>query len=154
MGEAEEHLSRTLKRALGNPSGVSQEVIAELLDGRVRPGLELPENRGSGRLGVALEARLRPGFGPKSPALVTDVSLSGLHAELDGRPPGPGPVLVELCLDSPETCYLLAGRISWARGAARGARAGVELVSEYSHAWFAALSHIVAAVAGSRRKRQ
>ncbi len=145
MRDADQRLARGLRQALQDPDGVRQEVIAHLLDGEAPPGDVASENRSSGRLGISLDAtlRAREANGRRWPARVTDVSLSGLGAELAGRPPEAGPVLVEMCLPILGECHLLPGRISWVEEARSGVRAGVELADECAWPWFAALLRIV-----------
>lgn len=145
MGDADRYLTRELRRALRDPWGMRQEALAELLDGTELPRGALPDDRASGRLGVYLDATLlaREKRGRRWPARITDVSLSGLGAELDGRPPEPGPVLVEMRLPTPGECHLMPGRISWVEEARSGVHAGVTLTDECAHAWFVALLRIV-----------
>lgn len=147
MLEGSELLARTLRRALQNPASVRQELVADLLEGGNLAKLELPESRASGRLGVSLDATLlaREKRGRRWPARITDVSLSGLRAEFDGRPPEPGPVLVEMRLSNPGECHLMPGRISWVEEARSGVHAGVTLNDESAHAWFVTLLRIVGA---------
>ena len=141
MPEGSKLLARTLRRALRDPASVRQELIAGLLEGKEPANLELPESRASGRLGISLDATLlaREKHGRRWPARVTDVGLGGLGAELAGRPPEPGPVLVDMGLPILGERHLLPGRISWVEEA----RAGVELADECAYPWFAALLRIV-----------
>ena len=115
MPEGSKLLARTLRRALRDPASVRQELIAGLLEGKEPANLELPESRASGRLGISLDATLlaREKHGRRWPARVTDVGLGGLGAELAGRPPEPGPVLVDMGLPILGERHLLPGRISW-----------------------------------------
>ena len=107
--------------------------------------------RSSGRLGVSLEARLRP-CRRGSPGLgvrVTDVCLGGLSLEFTAAPPEPGQVLVELCLPGLAECQVLPGRLSWLQRDGDSWRAGVELAEDTAWAWFAALKGMVRALANA-----
>ena len=105
-------------------------------------------DRRSGRMGVRLQASLRPPrpWTERSHAVVTDVSLSGICAEVEYRPPDPGPVTIEMCLPQPGPSTFLRGRITWVRRDLSPSRVGVELDDDCAWAWFAALKRMVESV--------
>jgi hypothetical protein len=144
MGTIDRKLAETLRRALGNPAGVRQGVIADLLEGT---DATVPDGRSSGRLGVRLPAAVWPREHPEKRlhAQVTDVGLSGLAVKVGGRLPDFEPVMVELCLPPPGPCRFFGGRVTWSRADLLPARLGVGLDAEDSYAWFAALREIAAA---------
>jgi hypothetical protein len=152
MGRQERQLTATLRKALADPAGVSQESLACLLDEPAEARRGAIDERFSGRMGVRLQAALRPP-NPRLGrihAVVTDVSIGGLSAEVEEAPPGPGPVSVEMCLPAPGPSCFLDGRVSWIRDDVLPARVGVILENESCYRWFAALKRIAETARGFR----
>jgi hypothetical protein len=141
--EPDKRITRTLRRAVRDPAGVTQDTIARALFGD-----GIGDDRCSGRMGVRLQAALRSPRPrtERSHAVITDVGLSGICAEVEDRPPEPGPVTVEMCLPAPGPSTFLRGRISWVRNDLSPTRVGVELDDDCAWTWFAALKRMVDAV--------
>jgi hypothetical protein len=111
--------------------------------------VDLRGEESSGRMGVRLQASLRaPGsWHRRIHAVIVDVGLAGMCAEVDDFAVASGPVFVETAVPDANHCCRLRGSIKWVRADVSPTRVGIILEDGCAWTWFATLKRIATSAA-------